>query len=83
LDSSSPSGFVLHNRSTHDLQLELELLGYSGWLLGQEGELPGYSDAGTDFLPIGCSDGTAAAVVAEETASSTGAGADVGAGDPA
>jgi hypothetical protein len=49
----------------HDLLLALELLGYSGWLLGQEGELPGYSDAGTDFLQVGCSDGTAAA--AEET----------------
>jgi hypothetical protein len=62
----------------HDLQLVLELLGYSGWLLGQEGELPGCSDAGTDFLPAGCSDGTVAATD-EETASSTGADA----GDPA
>jgi hypothetical protein len=26
----------------HDLLLALEQLGYSGWLLGQEGELPGY-----------------------------------------
>jgi hypothetical protein len=34
LDSSSPSGFVLHSRSMHDLLLALELLGYSGWLLG-------------------------------------------------
>jgi hypothetical protein len=33
----------------HDLLLVLELLGYSGWLLGQEGELPGYSGADTDF----------------------------------
>jgi hypothetical protein len=49
------------------LSLALELLGYSGWLLGQEGELPGYSDAGIDFLPTGCSDGTA--VAAEETIS--------------
>jgi hypothetical protein len=59
----------------HDLLLALELLGHSGWLLGQEGELSGYSDAGTDFLPAGCSDGTTAA---EETASGT--GADAGAG---
>jgi hypothetical protein len=59
----------------HDLLFALELLGYSGWLLGQEGELPGYSDAGTDFLPVGCFDDTAAA---EETASSTGANADAG-----
>jgi hypothetical protein len=56
-----------------DLLLVMELLGYSGWLLGQECELPRYSDASTDFLPAGCSDGTAAA--AEGTASGTGAGA--------
>ena len=76
-----PSGFVLHSRSMHDLLLALELLGYSGWLLGQEGELPGYSDAGTDFLPVGCSDGTTVAAFAEETTSGTGVGADAGAGD--
>jgi hypothetical protein len=66
----------------HDLLLALGLLGHSGWVLGQEGELPGCSDAVTDFLPAGCSDGTTAAA-AEETASSTGAGvdADAGAGD--
>jgi hypothetical protein len=57
----------------------LELLDYSGWLLGQEGELPSCSDARIDFLLIGCSDGTAAAVV-EETASGTGVDADAGAG---
>jgi hypothetical protein len=60
----------------HDLLLVLGLLGHSGWLLGQEDELPGCSNPGTDFLPAGCSYGTAAA--AEETASSTGAGADAG-----
>jgi hypothetical protein len=60
----------------HDLLLELGLLGHSGWLLGQEDELPGCSDAGTDFLQTGCSDGTAT----EETASGTGAGADTDAG---
>jgi len=60
----------------HDLLLVLGLLGHSGWLLGQEDELPGCSDAGTDFLPAKCSDSTAAAA-AEETASGTGAGADV------
>jgi hypothetical protein len=68
----------------HDLLLVLGLLGHSGWLLGQEDELLGCSDVGTDFLQIGCSDGTAAAA-AEETASSTSAGADadadVGAND--
>jgi hypothetical protein len=78
LDSSSPSGFVLHCRSMHDLLLALELLGYSGWLLGQEDELPGCSDAGTDFLPFECSNGTTAA---EETASSTGVDANADAGD--
>jgi hypothetical protein len=61
----------------HDLLLVMGLLGYSGWLLGQEDELPGCSDAGTDFLLAECSVGTAA----EETASSTGADADAGAGD--
>jgi hypothetical protein len=81
LGSSSPNGFVLHSRSTHGLLLAQELLDYSGWLLGQEGELPGYSDAGTDFLQVGCSNGTGAAA-AEETASGTGAdGSDVDAGD--
>jgi hypothetical protein len=76
-DSASPSGFVPHIRSMCGLILALELLGCSGWLLGQEGELPGCSDAGTDFLPAGCSDGTAAAAAAaEETASGTGADID-------
>jgi hypothetical protein len=64
----------------HDLLLVLELLGYSGWLLGQEGELPGYSGADTDFPPVECSDGTVV-VAAEDTASSTGADADADAGD--
>jgi hypothetical protein len=52
-------------------------------LLGQEDELPGCSNVGTDFLPAECSDGTAAAV-ADETASSTAAAGsddDAGAGD--
>jgi hypothetical protein len=78
-DSSSPSGFVLHSRSMHDLLLALELLGYSGWLLGQEGELASYSDAGTNFLPVSCFDDTTAA--AKETASSTGVDVDADAGD--
>jgi hypothetical protein len=63
----------------HDLLLVLGLLGHSGWLLGQEGELPGCSDVGTDFLPAECSVGTVAAAT-EETTSSTGAGADADAG---
>jgi hypothetical protein len=63
----------------HDLLLVLGLLGHFGLLLGQEGELPGCSDAGTDVLLAKCSDSTAAA---EETVSGTGVGADadVGAG---
>jgi hypothetical protein len=63
----------------HYLLLALWLLGHSGWLLGQEGELPGCSDAGTDFLPTGCSDSTAVAA-AEEFASATSADADASAG---
>jgi hypothetical protein len=64
----------------HDLLLVLGLLGHSGWLWGQEDELLGCSEVGTDFLPAECSNGTVVAV-AEETASGTGADADVGAGD--
>jgi hypothetical protein len=79
LGNASPSGLVPHNGSMHDLLLVLELLGCSGWLLGQEDKVPGCSDAGTDFLPDGCSDGTATA--AEETASHIAAGADADASD--
>jgi hypothetical protein len=69
----------------HNLFLELALLDCSGWLLGQGDRLFGCSDAGIDFLLVGCSDGT---VAAEETASGTAAAgsdanADAGAGDPA
>jgi hypothetical protein len=65
-----------------DILLALELLGCFGWLLGQEGEVPGCSGADTDFLLVGCSDSTATAT--EETASDTavgGANADAGASD--
>jgi hypothetical protein len=80
LDNASSNGFVPHNRSMCDLLLVLELFGCSGWLLGQEGELPGCSDASIDFLPVGCSNGTVVVVVvvAEETTSGTGADADAG-----
>jgi hypothetical protein len=61
------------------LLLALLLLGCSGWLLGQESELPSCSDTSTDFLTAGCSDSTAAAA-AEETAFGTAAGADADAG---
>ena len=64
LGSASPSGLVPHNGSMHDLLLALELLGCSGWLLGQEGEVPG------------CSGGNVAAAT-EGNASDTVAGAGV------
>jgi hypothetical protein len=72
----------------HDFLLALELLGCSSWLLGQEDEVPGCSDANIDFLPTGYSDGTDVAAAAEETASGTaaaGSDADAGTGasDPA
>jgi hypothetical protein len=46
-------------------------------LLRQEGEVSGYSIADIDFLPVGCSSGTAAA---EGTISGTIIDADVDAG---
>jgi hypothetical protein len=54
LGNDLPNGLVPHSGNMHVLLLVLELLGCSGWLLGQEGEVPGCSDAGTDFLPAGC-----------------------------
>jgi hypothetical protein len=80
LGNDSPNGLVYHSGNMHDFLLELVLLGWSGWLLGQEDRLLGCSDAGIDFLLAGCSDGT---VAAEETASCTaaaGSDADAGAG---
>jgi hypothetical protein len=80
LGNDSPNGHVPHSGNMRVL-LVLELLGCSGWLLGQEGEVPGCSDTGTDFLPAGCTNGTTAA--GEETASGTpaaGSSADAGAG---
>jgi hypothetical protein len=85
-----PSGLIPHSGNIHSHLLALALLDCSGWLLGQEGEVPGCSGAGTDFLLASCSDGTAAAAertasdtAAERTASDTAAGADadVDAGD--
>jgi hypothetical protein len=75
LGNDSLNGLVLHSGNTHDSLLALALLGCSGWLLRQEDGLPGCSDAGTDFLPAGYSDGTAAA------GSDADAGAGAGAGD--
>jgi hypothetical protein len=67
--NDSPSDLVPHSGNIHDLLLALALPGCSGWWLGQQGEVPGYSAAHTDFLPAGCASGTAAA--AEGTASRT------------
>ena len=81
MGNDSPSGLVPHSGNMHDFLLALALLGCSGWLLGQEDGVPGCSDADINFLPTGCSEGTAAA--AEETASGTaaaGSDADAGAG---
>jgi hypothetical protein len=80
LGNDSRNGLVPHSGNMHDFLLVLALLGCSGWLLGQEGGLPGYSDADIDFLLAGCSDGTTAAA-AEEIASGTAAGSDAGASD--
>jgi hypothetical protein len=81
LGNDSPNGLVPHSGNMHGLLLALELLSCSGWLLGQEGEVPSCSNADTNFLPDGCSNDTTAA--AEETAYGTavvGSDADVGAG---
>ena len=83
LGNDPPSDLVPHTGNIHDLLLVLVLPDCSSWLLGQEGEVPSCSNADADFLPTGCSDGTAAASM--ETASSTsvaGSDADAGAGDP-
>jgi hypothetical protein len=61
LGNDLPIGLVPHSGNMRDLLLALELLGCSGGLLGQEGEVPSCSGAGTDFLLMGCFDGTAAA----------------------
>jgi hypothetical protein len=81
LGNDPPSDFVPHSENIHGLLFALELLGCSGWLLGQEGEVPGCSDVGTDFLPAGCSDGTAAVVEGTASDIAAGADADAGAGD--
>jgi hypothetical protein len=61
----------------------LQLSSSSGWLLGQEGEVSGCSIVGTDFLPVGCSGGTAAVDegTASDTSAATGADASVLEGD--
>jgi hypothetical protein len=64
LGNDSPSGLVPHNGNIRGLLFALELLGYSGWLLGQEGEV------------LGCSSGTAATAAVEGIVSGTTAGVD-------
>jgi hypothetical protein len=70
LGSDLPSVLVPHNGNIRDLLLALELLGCSGWLLWQEGEVPG------------CYDGTAIAAAEGTTSDTAAAGTDAGAGDP-
>jgi hypothetical protein len=69
LDNASPNGLALHNGNMLCLHLELGLLDCSGWLLGQEYEVPADSASGTDFLLSDCSCDSAAD--AEGTASKT------------
>jgi hypothetical protein len=73
--NDSSSDLIPHNGNIHDLLLALALLGCSDWWLGQEGELRGWSTAGTDFLPVDCSSDTV--VAAKGTASDTAVGAGI------
>jgi hypothetical protein len=70
LDNASPNGLALHNGNMLCLRLALGLLDYSGWLLGQGGEVPVDSASGTDFLLPDCSGDSAAGTrgTASETA---------------
>jgi hypothetical protein len=61
LGNATPSGLVLHNGNILGLLVALGLSDYSDYLLGQEGEVPGCFVSGTDFHPVGCAGGTAAA----------------------
>jgi hypothetical protein len=84
--NDSSNGLVPHTGNIHDILLALGLSGCSGWLLGQEDEVSGYSVADTSFLLVGCANGTAAVEgTAFEAASDVGidAGAGVLEGDSA
>jgi hypothetical protein len=74
---ASPSDVALCNGSILGLLLVLVLPGCSDWLLGQVGEVLGYSASDIGFLLVGCAGGTTAA---EETASRTVTGVDTGSG---
>jgi hypothetical protein len=76
LGNNSPSGLVPHNGNICGLLLALQLLGCSGWLLEQEGEVPSCS-SGIAAAVEGSVSSTAAAV--EGSVSSTTAGADANA----
>jgi hypothetical protein len=54
LGNDSPSGLVPHNGNMCSLLLALALPDCSSWMLGQEGEVPDCSGAGTDFLLASC-----------------------------
>jgi hypothetical protein len=49
LGNATPSGLVPHSGNIHGLLLALRLSGFSDWLLGHEGEVPGCSVSGTGF----------------------------------
>jgi hypothetical protein len=78
LDNASLNDPTLHNGSILCL-LALGLLDCSGWLLGQEDEVPDYFASGTDFLLAGCSGNT----VADVEGTAFGTSADAGAGSAA
>jgi hypothetical protein len=76
-DIASSNGLALHNGNMLCFHPELVLLDFSGWVLGQEDEVPADSTSRTDLLLADCSGDSAAG--AGGTASET-AAAEVGAG---
>jgi hypothetical protein len=74
---ASPNSLALHNGNMLCFHPELVLPDCSGWLLGQEDEVPADSASGTDLLLTDCSGNSTAG--AEGTTSET-AAAEVGAG---
>jgi hypothetical protein len=76
-DIASPNGLALHSGNMLCFHLELVLLDFSGWLLGRGSKVPADSASGTDLLPTGYSDDSAAG--AGGTACET-AAVEVGAG---
>jgi hypothetical protein len=72
---ASPNGLALHNGNMLCFHLELGLLDCSGWLLGQEDEVPADSASGTYLLLTDCSSDSAAGAggTAFDTAAEAGA----------